>query len=108
MSETTNTLRGKCEEYAKRAVTDDPTLTLVRGWYCDPIWGREEHWWTEREDGSIYDPTSAQFPMGGVTEWYEPFRGYYPCQECGKEVLEADLVSGGCCSGRCFMRMVGL
>ena len=39
---------------------------------------------------------------------YEEFDGFYPCQECGVEVAEADLVSGGCCSGRCFMRMVGL
>lgn len=101
-------LRGKCEEYATRAVAADPSLTLVRGWYCDPIWGREEHWWTTRSDGSIHDPTAAQFPMGGVAEWYEEFAGYYPCQECGREVLEQDLVSGGCCSGRCFTRMVGL
>ena len=107
MSGDTN-LRGKCLEYAQSAVEADPTLTLVRGWYCDPIWGREEHWWTTRADGSIFDPTSAQFPMGGVTEWYEEFAGFYPCHECGTEVSEADLIQGCCCSNRCFMRMVGL
>jgi hypothetical protein len=101
------TLRGKCHEYAEAAVAADPSLTLTRGWYCDPIWGREEHWWTTRPDGSIFDPTSAQFPMGGVEQWYEPFEGHYPCMECGGDVLEADLVNG-CCSSRCFTRMVGL
>lgn len=101
-------LRGKCQEYAERACADDNSLTLVRGWYCDPTWGREEHWWTTRPDGTIYDPTSGQFPMGGVTDWYEPFEGVYPCEECGREVPEAELVQGRCCSDRCFMRMVGL
>jgi hypothetical protein len=101
-------LRGKCRPYAEAACAADPTLTLVRGWYCDPIWGREEHWWTVKPDGTIHDPTSAQFPMGGVAEWYEEFAGVYPCQECGAEVPEADLVEGCCCSARCFMRMVGL
>lgn len=101
-------LRGKCQEYAEKAVADDPTLRLVRGWYHDPVWGSEEHWWTVRPDGSILDPTAAQFPMGGVTAWYQEFTGLYPCQECGTEVPEADLVQGGLCSGECFMRMVGL
>lgn len=101
-------LRGKCREYAEAAVLADPSLTLVRGWYCDPTWGREEHWWTERPDGVIVDPTSAQFTMGGVTAWYEKFEGTYPCQECGVEVAEQDLVLGACCSGRCYGRMVGV
>lgn len=101
-------LRGKCKEFAEKACADDPTLTLVRGWYVDPIWGREEHWWTKRADGTIFDPTAAQFPMGGVTAWYEEFTGVYPCQECGREVAEADLVGGGCCSGSCYGRMVGV
>ena len=81
-------LRGKCEEFSRAAVEADPTLRLVRGWYVDPHWGRQEHWWTVRPDGIIHDPTSRQFPMGGVTEWYEEFVGVYPCQECGVEVPE--------------------
>ena len=101
-------LRGKCKESAEAAVADDPTLRLVRGWYVDPVWGREEHWWTERPDGTIYDPTSRQFPLGGVAEWYEEFGGVYPCAECGVEVPEADLVYGACCSGECYGRMVGV
>lgn len=103
-----NPLRGKCEEWAKAAVADDPTLRLVRGWYVDPVWGRQEHWWTEQPDGTIFDPTSSQFPMGGVAEWYEEFQGMYPCAECGVEVPEDALIEGCCCSGECFGRMVGV
>jgi len=109
MTEPDYALRGKCKKYAEAAVAADPALTLVRGWYVDPIWGREEHWWTTRPDGTIYDPTSAQFPMGGVTEWYEPFTGTYPCMGCGVDV-DADWIvqHNGCCSDRCYGRMVGV
>lgn len=100
-------LRGKCEEMSRAAVAADPTLTLVRGWYYDPIWGREEHWWTVRPDGTIHDPTAAQFPMGGVTQWYEKYDGRFPCYGCGREVSEDDHYMG-CCSGACYGRMVGV
>lgn len=105
---TDSRLRGRCYELASRAVDEDPTLTLVRGWYDDPIWGAEEHWWCARPDGTIVDPTSAQFHVGGVTEWYRPFGGLYPCAECGREVPEDRLVGDRCCSGECFGRMVGI
>jgi hypothetical protein len=100
-------LRGKCEEMSKAAVEADPTLRLVRGWYVDPVWGREEHWWTERPDGSIHDPTAAQFPMGGVADWYEEFTGTFPCEECGRDFAEVEGY-GRCCSAACFGRMVGV
>jgi hypothetical protein len=92
---------------SEAAVENDPSLRLVSGWYYDPVWGKEEHWWTVRQDGTIYDPTAAQFPMGGVTEWYEEFDGMFPCYECGETFLLETGVSG-CCSGRCFGRMVGV
>lgn len=104
----TPSLRGRCRELAEAACADDPTLTLVRGWYDDPIWGAQEHWWCTRPDGTIVDPTARQFPVGGVAEWYRPFEGLYPCAECGAEVPEADLVGGMCCSGSCYGRMVGV
>lgn len=103
------TLRGKCQEYAEAAVAADPSLRLMRGWYVDPIWGREEHWWTERPDGTIFDPTAAQFPMGGVAEWYEEYQGVFPCEHCGTEVHEDSPERYEmCCSGRCYGRMVGV
>lgn len=100
-------LRGKCEPYAREAVAADPTLRLVRGWYLDPVWGRQAHWWTVRADGTIHDPTAAQFPMGGVAEWYEEYQGVFPCAHCGTVVPEADSYCG-CCSYTCYERMVGV
>jgi hypothetical protein len=106
---TDSNLRGKCEEYAKRAVEEDPTLRLVRGWYHDPEWGRQEHWWTQRPDGTIHDPTAAQFPVPNVFHWYEEYVGVFPCQGCGRDVAEDDPERYEmCCSGRCYGRMVGV
>jgi len=101
------TLRGKCHEMAAMAATRDPTLRLTRGWYDDPQWGAQEHWWCTAPDGTIVDPTAAQFPMGGVPEWYREFAGRYPCFECGREVPEVLLVSGRFCSLECYGRCVG-
>jgi hypothetical protein len=101
-------LRGKCEEMSKALVESDSTLTLVRGWYDDPIWGRQEHWWTKKPDGTIVDPTSAQFPVGGIASWYTEFDGIVSCEECGKDVKEADAYMGRLCSARCYGRMVGV
>ena len=106
---TDSTLRGKCQEYAERAVSEDPTLRLVRGWYHDPIWGSQEHWWTERPDGTVFDPTSAQFPMGGIEWLYEEYQGVFPCMGCGAEVHEEDPERyESNCTSRCYGRMVGL
>ena len=103
--------RGKCKEYCEQAVSSDPTLTIVRGYYYDPIWGTvEQHWWTKRADDTIYDPTCEQFPSAGGG-LYEEFNGWYSCDECGKEVEEKDAVPCGnyvCCSQRCAFHLVGL
>lgn len=99
-------LRGKCKQYAQRVCESDPTLTLVRGWYHDPIWGSQEHWWATKPDGTIVDPTAEQFSMGSVPGLYEEFAGTYPCVGCGTEVEEADLYQGGFCSGECYARTV--
>jgi hypothetical protein len=68
--------RGKCKEMAEQAVRDDPSLRIARGWYVDPFWGKEQHWWTVRQDGSIYDPSKLQFPSKGNGE-YEEFDGFF-------------------------------
>lgn len=100
-------LRGRCREMSEALVVDDPSLLLVRGWYDDPIWGPQEHWWCKRADGTIVDPTSSQFPVGGVSEWYREFTGMYPCAECGGEFTEGTGYEM-CCSGECYGRMVGV
>lgn len=105
-------LRGRCEELSRAAVETDPTLRLARGWYDDPVWGSQEHWWTVRPDGTIHDPTARQFPVPGITVLYREYDGIICCMECGKEVPEDEAYladgSNGVCSGRCYGRMVGL
>lgn len=103
--------RGKCKEFCDEAVQKDPSLTLVRGYYYCPIWNRkEQHWWTTRRDGSIFDPTAAQFPSNGLGD-YEPFDGYFNCEQCGARVHEDDMTTYGhhvFCSGMCLCRCVGV
>lgn len=103
--------RGKCKELSEAACSKDPSLTLVRGHYYCPIWNvTEPHWWTVRPDGSVFDPSAAQFPSKGIGE-YIPFDGTITCEECGKKVPEKDAVTDGnhaVCSSKCFGRMVGV
>ena len=103
--------RGKCREYSEAACKADPTLTLVRGHYFCPIWNTEEqHWWTVRPDGTIFDPTKDQFPSKGLGV-YIPFTGIIECSECGKEVREEDASIDGryaFCSTLCHGRFVGI
>jgi hypothetical protein len=80
--------RGKCREMSEAACDADSSLTLVRGWYHCLVWGRQQHWWCRRADGSVYDPTAAQFPTQGGE--YEEFRGAVECEFCGKQVSEQD------------------
>jgi hypothetical protein len=103
--------RGKCKQMSEEACKTDPSLTLVRGHYLCPIWGVEEpHWWCERQDGSILDPTKDQFPSKGMGV-YTPFSGRISCAECGESVLEADAYIYGryaYCSGQCCGRHIGV
>lgn len=105
--------RGKCKELCEEAIKEDPTLRLVRGHYWCPMWNSEEqHWWTVREDGSIYDPSVLQFPSGATgTGIYTEFNGVVECAECGKEVLEENARFDGryaFCSHTCICKFVGL
>lgn len=103
--------RGKCKELSEAAVAADPSLTLVRGHYFCPIWNSSEaHWWTVRADGTVYDPTAAQFPSKGHGI-YTPFDGSVECAECGKEMKEAEADFAGnypVCSYECYGRLVGV
>lgn len=102
--------RGKCKQFSEAAVAADPTLRLAKGWYVCPVWGREEHWWTVRADGSIFDPTKDQYPSRGQGN-YEEFAGFYDCAQCGKKVAEADAVADSryvFCSYECNGKFVGV
>ena len=81
--------RGKCKEFCEKAILEDHTLTLVRGHYYDPMWGEQQHWWTTRPDGTIFDPTKDQFPSKGNGE-YVPFNGIIICEYCGDEKPEEE------------------
>lgn len=102
--------RGKCKELSEAAVAADPTLRLVRGYYWCPFWGKQEHWWTVRNDGSVHDPTARQFPSKGMGE-YEEFDGTVECAECGKQMKEEEASFESryaFCSGQCYARFVGV
>ncbi len=104
--------RGKCRELSEAALAANPSLTIIRGYYYCPIWNTEEqHWWTVRPDGSIYDPSAKQFPSRGLGI-YTPFNGIVECAECGKEVKEEEEASiegrYAFCSHRCHGRFVGI
>ena len=103
--------RGKCKEMSEALCASDSNLTLVRGFYHDPIYGKEQHWWCKQTDGTIIDPTAKQFPFGGISELYEEFSGTCECDECGKYFKECDgkfESRYSFCSSKCLMRFVGL
>jgi hypothetical protein len=101
--------RGKCLSVAKAMVADNPTLSLVRGWYHCPIWGKQEHWWCKTADGTIIDPTVLQFPSKGMGN-YEEFAGAYTCEYCGKDIKEEEVYPVDqhvYCSYTCYGHDVG-
>lgn len=105
--------RGKCKEFSEQLCLEDPTLKLVRGHYYCPIWNREEqHWWCQRKDGTIVDPTAKQFPSKGCGIYTE-FTGTCACSNCGKEFQEGSVgtsfESNYCfCSYRCHGQFIGI
>lgn len=102
--------RGKCKKFVEELIEKDPTLRKVRGYYHCPIWGEQEHWWCEKPDGTIVDPTKDQFPSRGLGQYVE-FNGICICAECGTSVPEEKAHMAGpypTCSSKCAMRLVGL
>lgn len=104
--------RGKCKEFCEALIIERPELTMVRGYYYEPNWNREEaHWWCVDSIGTIIDPTRKQFPSGGIACFYRPYDGFSDCAECGKSIPEAEIIFNGrypCCSEHCALALVGL
>jgi len=102
--------RGRCRELAEEAVKQNPTLTLVRGHYYCPVWGKQPHWWAKTPEGEIVDPSKRQFPSKGIGD-YEEFDGMVECSECGTRIPEeeGDYESNYVfCSYECHGRFVGV
>jgi hypothetical protein len=103
--------RGTCKELVDQAIAADPTMKAVRGYYHCPIWGKQQHWWCVRMDGTIYDPSVKQFPTAGVCAEYEEFDGWCNCAECGKRIREEEAQMCGpypVCSMKCALDLVGV
>lgn len=104
------TYRGKCKEMSEALIAADNSLSLVRGYYHCPIWGKQAHWWVKKPDGTIIDPTKNQFPSKGLGT-YEEYDGTVECAECGKVIQEEDANIVGryaFCSYTCHGRFVGV
>jgi len=105
--------RGKCRELCDALIKENPDLILVRGWYYEPLWSREEqHWWCKDKEGNIHDPSHLQFPSCGVSEFYREFKGLFNCSNCDKEVKEEDIGSAEgryvFCSHKCHGKFIGV
>jgi hypothetical protein len=102
--------RGKCKELSEKLCADDKSLTLVRGWYHCPVWGKQAHWWTVQADGTVIDPTVRQFPTHGAGATYEPYDGTIVCEYCSKIVHEQDayfVEHHAYCCGECYGHDIG-
>lgn len=102
--------RGKCKEFSIKLIEEDPSLRLVRGYYFCPYWGKQEHWWCKKEDGTIVDATKDQFPSKGNGS-YEEYIGIIECSECGVSMKEEEASFDGrfaFCSYKCHGRFVGV
>lgn len=96
--------RGKCKVMSEELCKQDPTLRLVRGHYYCAAFGEQPHWWCEKPDGTVVDPTKAQFPSNG-TGVYVEFDGFITCEVCGERKAEAEATIVGhhtYCSGDCY------
>ena len=104
--------RGNCKEFALKAIQEDPSLTLVRGYYWCPFSNKkEQHWWCKRPDGTIHDPSKLQFLSKGLGEYTE-FDGFVECAQCGATILEQDASFQGryplCRNNNCISAFLGV
>jgi hypothetical protein len=75
---------GQCKTVCKEMMKEFPGLSLVKGFYEDPIVGDRQHWWLKTKDNEIIDPTAIQFPSVGM------FGGY-------REIADDDALPKGKC-----------
>lgn len=76
-----------CRRISEEMCEAFPELRRVRGHYYGGGM-QHAHWWCELPDGTVVDPTAAQFPPGGR---YVEYTGPDPlgkCPNCGELVWE--------------------
>jgi hypothetical protein len=92
---------GKCADVTQRMAAAFPELKRIRGHYYCVVWGERTHWWLVAPDGTIVDPTKAQFPSKGTgvyAPWHEGDREPSGmCANCGELCYDGDT----CCSAAC-------
>lgn len=98
-------VRGKCSAATAEMVKMFPELRRVAG-FAHVSWGRDQHWWCVAPDGSVVDPTVAQFGAIGVIKYEEvdiadpAAAATVPtgvCMDCGGDVYNDDTF----CSAEC-------
>lgn len=90
-------VRGTCSQATVAMVEAFPELRRVRGHYDG-----HEHWWCVAPDGSVVDPTAAQFCPGGT---YVEHVGPEPvgkCHYCGSYVWTPYRGCPEACSKECY------
>ena len=78
---------GKCHEISEKMSKDFIELTIVKGFYYCPIWGKRMHGWCVDRGGVIVDPTKRQFPSNCCGEYEEVSQHDRPtgkCFDCGE------------------------
>jgi hypothetical protein len=80
-------LLGKCKEATEEMCAAFPELTKVAGHvHCE--WGKRGHFWATTADGTIVDPTRAQFPGAIAYEAWSPGQTVRVgrCMNCGADI----------------------
>jgi len=93
--------RGRCAEATTEMVAAFPELRRVRGHYWNPYINREvPHWWCVASDGTVVDPTAAQFPCAWMGDYTEHV-GHEPtgkCPNCSGYVYDGGTVCSDACA----------
>lgn len=99
---------GKCSEITREMAEAFPELSRVCGLYLCFMWGERQHWWLTDKEGSVVDPTAAQFPSKGAGHYHqmtpEEIENEIPiasCANCGDPIYRNNKCGTTVCSDRC-------
>ncbi len=78
-------VRHRCQGASAEMAGAFPELRRVRGYAHHPDGWSTAHWWCETEDGTVLDPTAAQFSQSVIRyeEYDEAVHGPLPVGKCG-------------------------